>query len=455
MNRSPERTSARPFLERFFPSLARPARVTTRHSADADHVISLCRTLLSERGELSGARLATDVVAAYRSLDPAGLDAFFNALAREFSPDPIAVTAAAAAYTADTSAVNLIRLQKAIEPPRQELFRRFNMAPGGIGALVDMRRLLLQTLSTRPERVGVDADLSHLFRSWFNRGFLVLQRIDWGTSALVLERLIRYEAVHEIHGWRDLRRRLEADRRCYAFFHPALPDEPLIFIEIALTRGVPDRVQPLLDPDAPVVDPAGANCAVFYSITTCQEGLRGISFGNFLIKQVAEDLGRGFAGLRTFATLSPVPGFVDWLRQRDRKLPRPLSSELAAALEELGRGDPAAMTLALRPHLRQEISRLGAYYLLKGKRARAPLDSVARFHLANGARLDRLNWMGDMSSAGLRRSLGLTVNYVYRLSDLERNHESYAKNFDVVASRAFHRLASEASADDDHRTPAA
>lgn len=252
--------------------------------------MGLCQSPLSERGEVSGARLATEVIQAYESLDGAARDALFDLLVTEFSPNPVELGRAADAYRADPSQANLVRLQAAVEPRRQELFRRFNMARGGTSVLVGMRRQLLKTLGAHPERAGVDADLTHLFKSWFNHGFLFLQRIEWRTSALVLERLIEYEAVHQIQGWRDLRRRLEADRRCYALFHPALPDEPLIFIEAALARGMPAKVQPLLNPEAAVVDPAGVDCAVFYSITNCQEGLRGVSFGNALIKQVADEL---------------------------------------------------------------------------------------------------------------------------------------------------------------------
>src|SRR5262245_5212620 len=250
----------------------------------------LCRSLLSERGEVSGARLAAEVVLAYESLDLAGREAFFNLLVTDFSTDPAQIARAAGVYAADGSEANLVRLQAAVESPRRELFRRFNLTANGTAVLVGLRRELLKTLAAHPERAGVDADLLHLFRSWFSRGFLFLQRIDWRTSALVLERLIEYEAVHQIHGWRDLRRRLDVDRRCYGFFHPALPDQPLIFIEVALTRGMPAKVQPLLDPDAPVSDPMKADCAVFYSITNCQEGLRGVHFGNFLIKQVVDEL---------------------------------------------------------------------------------------------------------------------------------------------------------------------
>ena len=248
---------------------------------------------------MSGARLAAEVLSAYQQLDDEQVEYFFDRLAEAFSVDPEAVRRTADAYRLDASPTTLIALQNAVEPPRQELFRRCNVAPGGTAVLVDMRRRLLRTLADHPRRAEIDADLTHLFRSWFNRGFLTLQRIDWQTSAVVLERLIQYEAVHQIQGWRDLRRRLEADRRCYAFFHPALPQEPLIFIEVALTRTVTAQVQPLLDPDSPVDDPAQATCAIFYSITNCQQGLRGVSFGNVLIKQVVEDLGKEFPRVKT------------------------------------------------------------------------------------------------------------------------------------------------------------
>jgi malonyl-CoA decarboxylase len=433
-----------PFLTRVFRSLTRH-RSAGAQNADrsARHVADLCHALLSERGEVSGARRATDVLSAYRALDALALGAFFDLLILEFSPDPVIIERAADAYRANASQENLVRLQAAVEPPRQELFRRFNMAVDGISLLVDMRRQLLPTLAAHPQRVGIDVDLIHLFRSWFNRGFLVLRRIDWRTSALVLERLIHYESVHQIQGWDDLHRRLEADRRCYAFFHPALPDEPLIFIEVALTRGMTAKVQPLLDQKAPVIDLAGADCAIFYSITNCQQGLRGVSFGNFLIKQVAEDLGRAFPRLKTFATLSPIPGFRDWLTRASGPPAPALSRKLVTLLETLDQAE-SIDERSFGPELRTEISRLCAYYLLHAKRGKAPLDPVARFHLANGARLQRLNWMGDTSQTGMSRSLGMTANYLYRLAEVESNHEAYAKEHHIVASYQLERLAKEA-----------
>jgi malonyl-CoA decarboxylase len=423
------------FIQRLFAKAAVNGNKADRHTRKT---VALCHALLSERGEASGAALAREVLAAYRALSGPALRAFFDVLAQEFSPDPDAVEKAAEAYRLGASQANLIRLQRVVEAPRQELFRRINLAAGGTAALVEMRRRLLHGLREQPQWAGIDADLSHLLGSWFNRGFLTLQRIDWRTPALVLEKLMQYEAVHEIQGWRDLRRRLESDRRCFAFFHPALPDEPIIFIEVALTKGMSERVQPLLDPDSPVVDPAGADTAIFYSITNCQEGLRGISFGNFLIKQVAEDLGREFPRLKAFATLSPIPGFRRWLADITAAHAEVAElAELAAALAEedwFQRAGPGS-------RVRGELMRLCAYYLQYAKHGKEPADAVARFHLGNGARMERLNWLADSSGTGMTRSAGLMVNYLYRLKDVERNHEVYAKEQVVVASPGLSLLA--------------
>jgi malonyl-CoA decarboxylase len=427
MNEQPRR-----FLERVWRSV-RPAATATS-GRDADHLIDLCDSLLSERGEVSSARIGAEAVEAYEQLTDAGREVFFSKLVDDYGADASAVTRAIDVYRAEPSATHLAGLHMATESRRQELFRRLNTGAGGTRLLVRMRADLLPTLAEHPERSAVDADLKHLFRSWFNRGFLVLQRIEWKTSALILERLIQYEAVHQIQGWDDLRRRLEKDRRCYAFFHPALPDEPLIFIEAALTAGILGYVRPLLDPQSTVDDPSEARCALFYSITNCQIGLRGISFGNFLIKQVVEDLSGEFRKIRKFATLSPVPGFRSWMM-----LHRDLMSPTLAALPL---DSPAALT-AVPDTVRDEIMQLCAYYLLRAKRGHAPLDPVARFHLANGARLARLNWGGDVSSAGIASSLGITANYVYRVADVEQNHEAYAKDFKVMASFTLERLARE------------
>ncbi len=407
-------------------------------------VIARCHALLSERGEASGASLAREALADYQALEGASLEAFFDLLGEEFSPDPKIVSRAADAYQKDPSQQNLIRLQKVVEAPRQELFRRLNMAPGGTGTLVQMRRRLLMGLKKHPQWAGSEADLGHLLSSWFNRGFLSLQRIDWRTSAIVLEKLIQYEAVHQIQGWDDLRRRLQADRRCYAFFHPALPDEPVIFIEVALTHGMSTKVQPLLDPASAISDAARADCAIFYSITNCQEGLRGISFGNFLIKQVADDLGREFPRLKTFATLSPIPGFRKWLAVEAAKLASEAQARQIALLLEHLDNPQWNEDKGISAVLQQPLTQLCAHYLLRAKHGEEPLDPVARFHLSNGARLDRINWLGDVSEAGMVRSAGLMVNYVYKLGDVEANHEAYVKDHKVIASSRLESLAKDA-----------
>jgi len=409
-------------------------------SRTAKKTIALCHNLLSERGEVSGSRLAAEALDAYRALDERARRAFFELLIREFSPDPEEVGQAGDAYRDDPSPEHLARLQKVVEPPRQELFRRLNMAPNGTQILVEMRSDVLREADRNSRLKPISADLAHLFTSWFNRGFLTLRRIEWRTSAVILEKLIQYEAVHQIHGWHDLRRRLEADRRCYAFFHPALPDEPIIFIEVALTRGLSDQVQALLDPDSPMLDPIEAEWAMFYSITNCQEGLRGVPFGSFLIKQVVEDVSKEFPHIKKFATVSPVPGFRKWLLEKAAALQAsPKLAPLAAAVAKLD--SPQWMEdSALRAELQRQLVPLAAFYLLNAKQNREPLDPVARFHLKNGARLERINWLGDTSASGLQRSVGLTVNYVYKLPDVERNHELYVREHKVRASREIETL---------------
>jgi malonyl-CoA decarboxylase len=410
-------------LARILGLAARSGRPLSSNPRSIRKLVSLCRRLLSERGGVANTYLATDALEIYRALDQPARRIFLDILNRDFSPDPEQVGAAADAYRNDPSPDNLLNLQRVVEPPRQELFRRLNLAPEGMRALVQMRSQVLREIDGGAALETLAADLGHLLTSWFNRGFLTLQRIDWRAPAEVLQKLIDYEAVHQIQGWNDLRRRLEADRRCYAFFHSALAEEPLIFIEVALTRGVSDRVQPLLDPDSTVSDPQAADSAIFYSITNCQEGLRGVPFGSLLIKQVVEDLKKSLPRIRTFATLSPIPGFRKWL---------------AGACSGLDPGQ-------LDEQMRQRLVPLCAHYLVHEKRRNEPLDPVARFHLKNGARLDRINWLADMSPAGIRQSAGLMANYVYDVADLERNHELYVRSGQVVCSRRVRTLAKQAA----------
>jgi malonyl-CoA decarboxylase len=402
----------------------------------------LCRALLSQLGEASGVALAQQVLDQYRRLPIGGRLDFFRLLARDFNPDRTQLRAAWAAYDADPTPESLQALLQAVEPPRQELFRRLNLAPGGTAALVAMREDLLKHGSGVPELKSVDNDFDHLLGSWFNRGFLVLRHIDWSTPADILERIIRYEAVHEIRGWEDLRRRLQPiDRRCFGFFHPSLVDEPLIFVEVALTREIPSTIAILLAEKRDVVPPAEQKAAVFYSISNTQVGLRGVSFGNFLIKQVAEELKREIPSLETFVTLSPVPGFAAWLG-RERKVPNSeaLTDADHDALALLD--DPGwAMRPAVAERLRDILMPLAAHYFLRSKnRDGWPVDPVARFHLGNGARLERLNWLGDVSANGMRRSHGLMVNYLYALDDVERQHEAYTNEGLIAASASVRSL---------------
>jgi malonyl-CoA decarboxylase len=413
-----------------------PASIDPKQNAS--DLIELCAELLSGRGEASGTAIARGVLDRYKTLDEPGRLAFFENLSQNYGPDRDKLEKAIEAWRAKPTGDGAGELHFASEPQRQELFRRLNRAPGATSELVKMRSDLLDLKNGNKDLNAVDRDVVHLLASWFNRGFLVLRRIDWSTPAIILEKVIKYEAVHEIHDWDDLRRRIDpVDRRCYAFFHPALVDEPLIFVEVALTEGIPGAIAPLLAEDRQPVPVSRARTAVFYSISNCQRGLGGISFGNFLIKQVVEELRRELPKLDTFVTLSPVPGFMKWLKRADDLN---LSDEDKALVDLLD--DPLWVNdTALTAQLKPVMEHLAAHYFLKAKSARGgPIDSVARFHLGNGARLERIDWLGDTSTKGLRESASLMVNYLYRLDDIEKNHEAYADHYEIAASSAVKKL---------------
>ena len=400
-------------------------------------LVRACKQLLSERGEASGVSLAEKTLALYATLSKEEQSAFFQALKTEFSPDPQRVLETALAYANSPDSAHLAALTHAAEPPRQELLRRLNRAPGGTRVIVGMRERLLDALPKDGELRQVDDDFHHLLQSWFNPGFLRIARVDWHTPATLLEQLIRHEAVHEIRGWNDLRRRLQDDRRCFAFFHPALPDEPLIFVEVALLAEMPAAIEPLINIDSEPKPQKDFHLAAFYSISNCQPGLRGVSLGNFLIKQVAGLLAAEFPRVRRFCTLSPIPGFRDWLRQvlatpeRAAAMPEAVRLSLdnvqraIGPLLDKGVGELRAADRA-REKCADDLQRLCAAYLLgTGEPDGITRDAVARFHLNNGARMDRLNPAGDLSDKALRQSLGLMVNYVYDLKTIERNHEKF------------------------------
>ena len=405
-------------------------------------LVEACEALLSGRGEASGVALAGDILARYSALTIGPRVAFFEALETTFGHDRPRIDAAIAAWRESPTPANAAELHRASEPRRLELFRRLNLAPGGTAALVRMREQLLDAMQHREDLAAIDNDFVHLFTSWFNRGFLVLRRIDWSTPASILQKIIQYEAVHQISDWDDLRSRIDLpDRRCYAFFHPALVDEPLIFVEIALTREVPAAIAPILADKRDIVDPERATTATFYSITNCQRGLNGVSFGHFLIKQVVEDVSREVPRVSTFVTLSPAPNFADWLkRERAQEASLALDDEDREALAALDNPD-WWRDEDVAEGVREPLLRAAAWYYMRARNRRGlPADAVARFHLGNGARLERLDWLGDISPRALAQSCGLMVNYLYDLDYIERNHEAYAQQHAVVAASAVSRL---------------
>lgn len=379
-----------------------------------DVVQQTARALLRFRGETSSRALAEQLVRRYEALAPDELNRFLSFLLTHLGADRTQIEGAIERYQSNPGEAEIADLADAAESQRQHLFRAINTAPGGIRTLLHMRSALLERRRSHPELAPVERDLRHLLTSWFNRGFLDLRQMDWNTPAQVLEKLIEYEAVHEIRGWDDLRRRLAPDRRSFGFFHPALPDEPIIFVEVALTEGMASSVQAVIDAPAPDEQPAGADTAIFYSITNCQTGLRGVSFGSFLIKRVTELLMAEDQELTNFATLSPIPGFSAWLADTH----------------------PDADTVD-----EGEMMHLCAAYLLAARRDHMPLDPVARFHLRNGARVERINWRGDTSTKGLSESHGLLVNYLYSDQDHAANHEALIADGLINASAEVIELA--------------
>jgi malonyl-CoA decarboxylase len=448
--------SARNWLERMLNTVADHALVLTgirernsRRPSDSE----LCHRLVDGVGEASNIALAREILQRWMLMDEDQRLIFLNMISIEFDPDPQAISEAAANYRA-RDAQSLRQLREATEPPRQELFRRLNMAPGGTATLVNMRESLIQAERNHPHLSNVEADLLHLLTSWFNRGFLHLQRIDWNSPAAILEKLIEYEAVHPMQGWPDLRRRLDADRRCFAFFHPALPQDPLIFVEVALTQTISDRINSLIDPNADISETDKANTAVFYSINNSLRGLRGVSFGNFLIKQVVTELQMEFPHIDSFVTLSPIPSLrrklasmlQDSSQQETQnalfqvignRLEQITSisgqSDIVEALDQLLSQTVDTETEALINSVLHDIT---LFYLLRMKRGQYASEAVAHFHLSNGARLERINVGANLSTRGKKESWGCMVNYRYLESVLVDNHEAYVTRGSIALSPA-------------------
>lgn len=409
-------------------------------------------------GEVSARARAAALGHAYLNLNDQGRRRFLKILAHDFAVDRQALYAATRnvhevdglEHALETEA----QLREILTPPRLKLLTQFNSLPEGVKFLVDLRADLMSYGKGDPLLQSLDHDLKGLLTSWFDVGFLDLKRMTWEAPAALLEKLIAYEAVHEIQSWDDLKNRLGSDRRCYAFFHPRMPDEPLIFIEVALVSGMSNSIQTLLDKAAPTEDPVGANTAIFYSISNTQKGLQGVNFGSFLIKRVVDRLVKELPGLKTFATLSPIPGFrrylemalpgneAEFLTQSERNAVR--------ALFAADSGKGTTLDLLSVPHwyrdrrlaqaLKGPLMRLCTHYLVYEKKDGRARDRVEHFHLSNGARVERLNWLADVSSKGMFQSIGLMVNYRYKLRDIETNHETYRSSGEIVTSSAIRKL---------------
>ncbi len=424
---------------------------------DADSLRDQMAACLEARGgEVSARARAAALGGTYLELEPEGRQKFLRILAEGFGTDIGAVDAAIATLQAadpDGRLAAQEKLRQSLEPPRLRLLTQFNALPEGVKFLVDLRSDLMD-LSDGPELKALNNDLRTLLASWFDIGFLELRRITWDSPASLLEKLIAYEAVHEIRSWDDLKNRLEADRRLFAFFHPRMPDEPLIFVQVALVNGLAGNVNALLDESAPVTDPNEADTAIFYSITNAQRGLAGISFGGFLIKRVVDELQAEFSKLKTFSTLSPIPGFARWVRKSSQEGTMPLNEDERVILAEIFDTENAEAGLerlfndtawtqdeGKLASLEPILTKLCTQYLLREKNSRGRArDPVAHFHLTNGAQVERLNWLADASAHGLSQSAGMMVNYLYNLAKIEANHERYTGDGKVSASATVNRL---------------
>ena len=418
-----------------------------RVKGDGRSITALCDDLVASAGEVSGHNMGQQILSRFSELTPEAEIEFFAYLTEKMDIDTARLQQLTEAYEADRTSENFASLLEAAEPRRQELLRRINRVPGATGDLVKMRARLLKLLKDYPAFGRTDVDFQHLFASWFNRGFLLPRRIHWQSPANILEKIIKYEAVHAIDDWDDLRRRVEpSDRRCYAFFHPAMPDDPLIFVEVALVRGIPGSVQAILAENREILAAESADTAVFYSISNCQAGLRGVSFGNSLIKQVVEDLQAEVKSITSFVTLSPIPGFNRWLRQSISDEPNTVvaAEAIELAIESGDLGGLAEQSEWLR--------RQAADYLVNRKgRNDMPLDPVARFHLGNGAMIHDIHAGADLSANGVRQSCGLMVNYLYDLKKISQFHEGFAEKHTVFTSRDVRTLAGAAAANSNGR----
>ena len=397
-------------------------------------LMAISEDLVSHKGVASGLALARELVNRYKSLDQKEKLQFLLELGQNFGPDLESIKNAAVDFVANASEENLSVLSKNIKSNRQKLFNRMIMAPHGTREIVSLREDLLNFLPSHPELKPIDDELRSLLTSWFNPGFLNLKKIDWDTEASILEKIIQYETVHNIANWNDLKSRLVDDKRCFAYFHPALEDEPLIFVEVAITKGITGSIQTIINNNGQVND--DEDTAIFYSINNCQKGLKRIPLGNFLIKMVVTELISELPAIKTFSTLSPIPGFADWVKtelklDKSEFIPEKDKETFKLLDDPDWQNNKESSELLKKP-----LIRLCAKYLVEVKRHDKPLNSVARFHFGNGAQLYRINWLGNTSTYGIAKSFGIMVNYLYDLKQIESNHENYVQNNKLAVSRS-------------------
>ena len=438
---------------------ANAGSLSERQSTQIREQLKDCAAALG--GEVSARQRAARLAETYLALGDEGRADFLRIVATEFGPDPVAVEKAHTDYLAvigtDKQWAAESALRRAMRSARMRILTQFNAMPQGVKFLVDLRADLLRFMEQDAALRSLDRELESLLGEWFDVGFLELQRISWNSPAVLLEKLIEYEAVHEIRSWSDLKNRLDSDRRCYAFFHPRMPMEPLIFVEVALVEELADNVQALLDERAPVYDAQRAKTAIFYSISNTQVGLRGVSFGNFLLKRVVDDLKRDFPRLINFATLSPLPTLRRWTEKNPDVWAHVFTPETVARIarqvgtkgvavnsaqdiQQLLANDAWVANARLARALQPGLTRLAAHYFLHAKTGNRPYDPVSRFHLGNGARIERINYLADTSANGLKQSYGLMVNYLYDTDTIETNLEAFSREGVVATSGAIRRM---------------
>ena len=406
---------------------------------DLESIISLCDDLISNKGAAFGITVARDITDLYHTLSPDNKLLFFKKINEKFKPDHNKVNSAIETYKREQNDKNLFKLFVTSEGQRRELFRRMNMSPNGISTIVSLREDLLQILNDNKDLKPLDNDLRELFKSWFNPGFLKLTKITWDTKAAVLEKIIQYERVHKIKDMNELKRRLGEDRRFFSYFHPALDDEPIIFVQVALTNGLGKSIQEIMKPTTG--NQKKYDTATFYSISNCQEGLTRVTLGNFLIKRVVYEIQEELPNIKNFGTLSPIPGFRDWFITLDEgviqnilgKIPYSTISFLRSSSLKVGDGRIVSNKKA--------IIKLVAHYLMNEKNKKdLPINDVCRFHLGNGAIIEDIVINANVSEVGFNRSFGVMVNYLYELKNIEKNHEDYVNNKNIIISDKLKKL---------------